>query len=437
LSVFYRAEDTVSLDLPCFSFSNPQLFVDPYPVYRGIREGDPFYRSEMYGGSWILFKYSDAATLLDSDKLTNNRASLPLLALPASHRAEFSGFLDFLRTWTAFHEGEEHALRRHRMDEVFRRLTPALVARVVQEIANDLIDRWGDKDPVDLVADFARPLPAILLTRLMGAEDGDHEKLSDWADDIAYLFGTDSLTVDDVRRARASADAMMSYLRALASDVHRLPRASILGGLLADGGRDFEFTMAEACAQCVLLLFAGLEPSRHIIAGAVLALERFPEQRALLVENPRLWSAAVQEFLRFDPPVQYIGRLAARSFTYKGHRIRKGQAVLPLVGSANRDPERFPEPDVLDVRRRAKNLSMGSGIHRCIGAAMVRAQTSVALRTLLDRRPGLRVAPGVPPVWNTYVGFHGLESLTVTTAPRSAAGPDHGTARVATDPLQR
>jgi cytochrome P450 len=404
-----------------FSFSNPELFVDPYPVYREIRERDPFHHSQMYGGSWILFSHEDASALLRGDKLTNNRAKLPVLALPESQRAEFSGFVDFLRTWTAFHEGAEHMLRRNRMDEVFRVLTPAVVGRVVQEISDDLIDRWGDRSRVDLVADYARPLPAMVLTRLMGAPDSDHHKLDEWADDLAYLFGTSALVADDLRRAQKSSEALMSYLHELASDMARLPKSSILGGLLADGGSGFSFTMAEACAQCVLLLFAGLEPSRHLIGSAVLALEQFPEQRRLLDDNPRLWPSAVEEFLRFDPPVQYIGRLAAESFTYRGHQIHKGQAVLPFVGSANRDPKTHRDPDVLDVRRRAKHLSMGEGVHRCVGAGMVRVQTSVALRTLLNRKPQLRSCADIPPVWHSYVGFHGLKSLTVSTAPESSA----------------
>jgi cytochrome P450 len=397
-----------------FSFSNPELFVDPYPVYREIRERNPFHHSQMYGGSWLLFSHEDATSLLRGKRLTNNRANLPILALPESQRAEFSDFVDFLRTWTAFHEGEEHMLRRNRMDEVFRFLTPAVVGRVVRDIADDLIDRWADRSRVDLVADYTRPLPAMILTRLMGAPESDHHKLDEWADDIAYLFGTSDLVADDVRRAQKSADALMSYLHALASGMVRLPKASILGGLLADGDSDFSFTMAEACAQCVLLLFAGLEPSRHIIGSAVLALEQFPKQRRLLDDNPRLWPSAVEEFLRFDPPVQYIGRLSAESFTYRGHQIHKGQAVLPIVGSANRDPKYYRDPDVLDVRRRAKHLSMGEGIHRCIGAGMVRVQTSIALRTLLERKPNLRVCADTPPVWNSYVGFHGLKSLMVT-----------------------
>lgn len=397
-----------------FSFSNPELFVDPYPFYREIRARDPFHHSRMYGGSWVLFAQADATALLRSAKLTNDRAALPLLALPEGERSEFSGFVDFLRTWTAFHEGTDHALRRARMDKVFRVLTPTVVGRVVQDVVDDLIDRWSGKSRVDLVAEYARPLPAVVFTRLMGAPESDHHLLDEWADDLAYLFGASDLVADDVRRAQESAQAFMSYLHDLAADMARLPKASILGGLLANEDSGFDFTEAQACAQCVLLMFAGLEPSRHLIGSAVLAMERFPEQRRLLGENVRLWPAAVEEFLRFDPPVQYIGRLAAESFTYRGRQVHRGQAVLPSVGSANRDPSYYRDPDVLDVRRRAKHLSMGEGVHRCIGAGMARTQTAIALRTLLVRKPGLHVCADTTPVWNSYVGFHGLKSLMVS-----------------------
>jgi pimeloyl-[acyl-carrier protein] synthase len=253
----------------------------------------------------------------------------------------------------------------------------------------------------------------MVLTSLMGAPESDHEQLDHWADDIAYLFGASSLTADDVRRAWASAEAFMAYLTDLARKMARHPESTLLGGLLTQTTGGFTFTEAEACAQCVLLMFAGLEPSRHLIGNAMLALHRFPDQRRLLAENPRLWPAAVEEFQRFDAPVQYIGRMAAESFSYRGHDIEKGQVVLPFVGSANRDPKQFPDPDVLDVRRRAKHLAMGEGVHRCIGAGLVRIQTAVALRTLLTRRPDLEVCTDPAPEWNSYVGFHGLKSLTI------------------------
>lgn len=394
-----------------FSLSNPDLFIDPYPAYVQMRENDPIHRSQMYGGSWVLFSYEDAAALLRDPRLTNNRASLPVLALPEEERGQFDDFVAFLRTWTAFYEGDHHLLRRKRMDEVFRVLTPSRVAAVVHEVVNRLIDGWGRRHAVDVVQEFARPLPAMVFTRLMGAPESDHEQLDHWADDIAYLFGASDLTVEDVSRGWESAQLLMAYLRDLAADMAALPHNSILGGLMAQDNPGFSFTEAEACAQVVLLMFAGLEPSRHLIGSALLGLHRFPEQRALLSEQPRLWPAAVEEFQRFDPPVQYIGRMAAESFTYRGHQIEKGQLVLPHVGSANRDPKQFADPDVLDVRRRPKHLALGEGVHRCIGAGLVRVQTGVAVRTLLERCPGLRVSEQIEPLWHSYVGFHGLRSL--------------------------
>lgn len=413
----------MTFDPSSFSFSNTDLVVDPYPIYEQMREHDPIHYSHMYGGSWLLFSYEDAATLLRDPRLTNNRATLPVMALPEHQRGEFVEFVAFLRSWTAFLEGEDHLLRRTRMDEVFRVLTPRRVTEIVQDVADRLINGWGGQDEVDLVAEFARPMPAMVLTRLLGAPEGDHEQLDHWADDLAYLFGASDLLAEDVRRGWASARSLMAYLRGLAAEMARRPDRSLLGGLMNENFPGFDFSLAEACAQCVLLMFAGLEPSRHLIGSAMLALHRFPEQRQVLQDNPKLWPAAVEEFLRYDPPVQYIGRVAAESFTYCGRDIEKGQPVLPSVGSANRDPKQFADPDVLDVRRRPKHLSMGEGAHRCVGTALVRVQTSVALRTLLTRVPDVQVRAEPPPVWNSYVGFHGLQSLTVSV-PRVVPTPD-------------
>ncbi|WP_026422822.1 cytochrome P450 [Actinokineospora inagensis] len=403
-------------DARAFSFSNTSLVVDPYPVYAEIREREPIHHSRMYGGSWLLFSYQDAAALARDPRLTNNRATLPIMALPEHQRGEFDEFVTFLRMWTGFLEGEEHTVRRARMDEAFRVLTPSLVAEVVRGVVNGLIDGWDGRDQVDLVADFARPMPAMVLTTLIGAPQSDHEQLDRWSDDLVYLFGASALTVEDVRRGWAGGRALMAYLRELAADTGGLPHRGLLGELMAQRDGGFGFTAAEACAQCVMMMFAGIEPARHLIGNAMMALHRFPDQRRLLVDAPRLWPAAVEEFLRFDPPVQYIGRLAAESFTFRGHDFEKGQPVLPFIGSANRDPDQFTDPDVLDIRRRPRHLSLGGGAHRCIGAGVVRIQTAVALRTLLDRVPDIAVREDPPPKWNAYFGFHGLESLTVSTS---------------------
>lgn len=404
-----------------FRLSNPELFRDPYPAYRMLREQAPVHYSSMYGGSWVLSAYDDVAALLQDPRLTNDRATLPLMALPAGQRGEFSDIVAALKDWVAFFDGEPHAVQRQHMDQVFRILAPSRMLPVIQEVVDHLIDAWGTRNRVDLVADFARPLPAMVITRLLGAPAADHELLARWSDDIAYLFGASDLTLTDVRRGQASIHAFAGYLEDLATQVAGSKPGSLLGRLLSSETAGFRFTEAQARAQCMLLMFAGLEPTRYLVANAVWSLDEHPDQKAMLLSDPRLWTAAVEEFLRHDTPVQYIGRMAAESFEYRGHHIEKGQVVMLLAGSANRDPKRFPEPDRLDIRRAPNpHLAFGRGPHHCIGAGLVRLQTKVALRALFDRVPDLRICQVPTPVWNTNLGFHGFHSLTVSVNPTTS-----------------
>jgi cytochrome P450 len=344
-----------------------------------------------------------------------------LKALPEEQRAQFNDILPVLGRWLAFFDGQAHAQRRERLNwSCPTLLSKSFLTGVIQSVAEGLLDAWKDRDSVDLIADFARPLPALVITRLLGGADSDHEQLTHWADDIAYLFGASDLTVDDARRGKNSIHAFEHYLKDLAADGVRLGRDdSILSRLTGAAGGGFRFDMESAAAQCMLLMFAGLEPTRYLIGNAVWALHQHPDQRQALASDLDLLPVAVEEVLRYYTPVQYIGRMAATSFDYKGHRFDEGQLVLPFVGSANRDPAAFARPDVLDLRRSPnRHLSFGTGPHACIGATLVRQQTQIALSLLLTRYPLLAVSRQTDPVWNTNLGFHGPISLMVDTGKR-------------------
>ncbi|MFJ8229904.1 cytochrome P450 [Streptomyces sp. NPDC094448] len=400
------------MDDHLFHLSNPALCADPYPAYRRIRAEEPVHYSQMYGGSWGIFSLDDVTELLRDPRLTNDRAALPLLALPAEERDQFADIVPVLSDWVAFFDGEEHALRRHHLDQVFRVLEPARIKAVVQDVIDQLLTRWGDRPTVDLIADFARPLPARVISRLLGAPEEDHERLARWSDDIAYLFGAGTLTRADMARGRASLQAFSAYLTLLSTDQVRRPE-SLIGAMTGTRTDGFAFTEHEVRAQCMLLMFAGLEPTRYLIGNAVWALHRAPDQLRLLLSRPALWPRAVEEFLRHDTPVQYIGRRAAETFTYQGNRIQKGQVVMLFAGSANRDPAHFRDPDELRItRREARHVAFGLGPHYCIGGGLVRIQTRMALETLYSRMPDLRIS--TPPVWNTNFGFYGHRSLTVS-----------------------
>jgi cytochrome P450 len=397
-----------------FSLSNAALFPDPYPVYAQFRAHEPVHRSRMYGGSWVMFAYEDVERLLTDERLTNNRADLPLKALPPESRAEFADMVPLLERWVAFFDGGAHKMRRRHMNHVFRMFSTDFLTPVIEEVVDDLLHSWGES--ADVLTDFARPLPARVVTRLLGASPDDHVQLSAWSDDIAYLFGASALTVDDVRKGRDSALAFDRYLRTLLHRKAASGAETLLGDLVREETDGFSFDPDAAAAQGMLLMFAGLEPTRYLIGNAVWTLHRNPGQRRRLLADLELLPTAVEELLRHDTPVQFVGRTAARSFTYKGRDIREGQVVLLHVGSANRDNATFDDPETLDLGRTPnRHLSFGHGPHACIGALLVRLQTTIALRALLTRHPELTVREDPGPVWNNNLGFHGPTSLPADT----------------------
>ncbi|MDX3663755.1 cytochrome P450 [Streptomyces sp. ID05-26A] len=406
------AGSTLGTDL--FSLSNLELVPDPYPTYSGLRRTDPVHHSSMYGGSWVIFSYEDVVALLKDPRLTNNRATLPIKALPPEQRQEFADIVPVLSRWVAFFDGHEHQMRRRHMNAVCDLFSRDLLVPVIQNAIDTLLSRWSRRH--DLIEEFARPLPSMVITELLGAPRQDHEQLAKWSDDIAYLFGASALVADDLRRGRRAIHDFADYLGEHAHNAIRGHRPTMITKLAEERTDGFQFLLNEACAQGMLLMFAGLEPTRYLIGNAVWSLEDHPEQRHLLTESDRSLHYAVEEFLRHDSPVQYIGRMAAEDFIYKGHRIEAGQPVLLYIGAANRDENAFRDPEKLDLNRQHNaHLSFGRGTHNCIGATLVRVQTGMALRALATRFPALRVAPEVPPVYNTNLGFRGFSSLTVHT----------------------
>jgi hypothetical protein len=404
-----------------FSLSNQQLIADPYPYYDKIRQEDPIHYSKMYGGSWLLFNYADVRTLLTDPRLTNDRSALPLMALPEEDRAQFSDMIPILNKWLAFFDGHDHLQRRQRLDWSCPTLfSKNALSNVIHDVAGKLMDAWQEREYIDLIADFSRPLPAMVITRLLGGDEGDYEQLATWSDDIAYLFGASDLTVEDVQRGQKSLHALGYYLQDLAAEAIKSRSDDlILNRLMSDSGKGFQFNIESATAQCMLLMFAGLEPTRYLLGNAVWALHQHPAQRRLLESDLDKLPLAIEEFLRYGTPVQYIGRRVATPFIYKNYRFDKGQLVLPYVGSANRDPAVFTHPETLDLRRTPnRHLSFGTGVHACIGATLVRQQMQIALSLLLTRYPSFEVSQQTEPTWNTNLGFHGPTSLMINTGKR-------------------
>jgi len=250
---------------------------------------------------------------------------------------------------------------------------------------------------------------------MLGIDRADEARFMAWSDDLAAFIGALQPTADQLRVAQRSLLQMVRYFEALlparrsepGTDlVSRLLQAEAAGEIRADG---------ELLAQCAMLLFAGHETTRNLLGNGLYALLAHPDAWARLSADEEGMTLAVRELLRYDSPVQYTGRRVAQEFTLHGTLLRRGDLVIALIGAANRDPDRFVDPDTFDIGRRAgSHLSFGSGPHVCIGAGLSLLEADVVLRAVLRRWPDLKRVDAVPR-WNGIAGLRGLAALPVTS----------------------
>ncbi|WP_426565460.1 cytochrome P450 [Angustibacter sp. McL0619] len=405
-------------DPTVFNLNNQTLIDDPLPAYAWMREHRPIFFSPVFAGSWSFFRYHDVQALLRSDDLTTYRPSLPLEALPAADREPFMAMVEVIKYWMAFYDGGEHAIRRHHLRRIWEGFSPPdLRSRVSGAIDDVLAEIDPAADEIDLVTQFARPLPARVIADLVGVPAQDHARLASWADPVAYLFGSSEIVAADAAAANWAVKQFVTYFRERRTEALAAGAPTMLHQLCTVQTDGYQFTEIDVYAQCILLMFAGITPCRHIITNSVNALARHPAEQQRLRQDPGLMESALEELLRYDTPVQFIGRRAKNDFSYSGQQIRRGQPVLLYAGSGNHDTDVFEQPEELRLARTPnRHLSFGFGRHFCVGADLVRLQTRLALEALLARVPAFRLADVQRAQRTTFLGFHGFASLPVSTA---------------------
>jgi hypothetical protein len=266
---------------------------------------------------------------------------------------------------------------------------------------------------MDLLADFAVPLPVSVIGELLGVPEADWGLLRPWSHDIVAMYELDH-SEEDGRRAVQAVEEFSDYLRRLARQRRAAPQDDLITALaqVEDGGE--RLSEAELAATCILLLNAGHEATVNVIGNGMLALLRHPAEMARLRADPALLPSAVEEMMRYDTPLPLFKRWVLEDVEYKGKRFRRGTEVALLYGAGNRDPARFPEPGAFDVARQDNaHLAFGGGIHFCIGAPLARLEAQIAVGALLRRLPRLQMAGGDPEYRETFI-FHGLKSFPVT-----------------------
>jgi pimeloyl-[acyl-carrier protein] synthase len=284
----------------------------------------------------------------------------------------------------------------------------------IQDITDNLLDAVQSTGQMEALADLGRPLPAIVTEELIGLPIADREQLTRWSTDFAEVLGNFQHNPDRAERVLRSVNEMVTYFQAAVREHRAHPREDLISAFVAAEINGDRLTDEEIVANTIVTMVGGQETTTNLIGNGLLTLLRNPAQLEMLKADPSLIPGAVEELLRYESPSQHTARLAPDDVELGGKLIRKRQAVIAVMGAANRDPERFVDPDRLDIRREDnRHVAFAWAGHYCFGAPLARIEGQIAFETVVRRMPNLRLKPG-PLTWRTNMGLRGLTVLEVT-----------------------
>lgn len=399
--------------LSLYHLLEPGVLANPYPLYYRLRTEDPVHW-DSYLHAWVVTRYKDVVTVLQDFSAARTPTPEQLGDLGLS---ELAPIAKVMVRQMLFRDAPAHTRLRSLAAAAFSPSKVEALRHHIQEITDNLIDAVLPKGRMDVIADLADLLPATVTAELMGVPVEDRSQLKGWSKDFSEMLGNfqhnpgrTAVMLDTVeqmtdyfrRRMRAKACPSQQGV------VHALMNAEV------DGDR---LTEEEVIANSIITLVGGLETTTNLIGNGLVSLLQNPRELELLRANPSLYPSTIEELLRFESPIQYTARLAPADVNLGGKSIRSHQAVIAVVGAANHDPERFHDPDRLDITRQDnRHLAFGWAAHFCFGAPLARLEGQIALSTILRRLGNLALDPTAL-VWRTNMGYRGLEALPVTFDP--------------------
>jgi cytochrome P450 len=391
---------------------DPSVIADPFPALRRLQAEDPIHWSRTLA-SWVLTRYDHVKMALNDPRFSADRIS-PFLDHEKARGTALGELGRTVGLWAVFNDPPQHTRLRAVMNRGFTSRAVESLRPRVEEIVDALLERVLPTGRIDLIRDFAYPLPITVIGDLIGVARDDAERLKQWSDDLAGFVGSAVASPDKYARATQSVREMGDYFRRLADARRARPSHDIMSALIATGRRDDALSEDEVVATCMLLLFAGHETTTNVIGNGVLALMRHPDQCEAWRDDPSLTATAIDELLRYDGPGQALVRIATTDVVLDGQRLARGDRVFLMINAANRDPRRFADPDRLDLRRDPNpHITFGHGIHYCVGAPLARLEIAVAMPALLRRLPELTVTDA-PLSWIDSLVFRGVRSLPAT-----------------------
>ncbi len=386
------------------------VFTDPYPTYATLRTRDPVHWSTL-SSAWVVSRYQDIDVILrDHRRFSSdfeNRTQL------SQRQGQINPAVD---KSLLFLDPPEHTRLRSLVSKAFTPRTIETLEPRVREIMSELLDQIANPESYDLMQAIADPLPVIVIAELIGVPPKDRAQFKTWSDQRARILEP-TITPREREIAAEAGRALEAYYLGIINERRADPRDDLISALAAVEEEGDKLTEEDMVMLLRLLLIAGNETTTNLIGNGMLALMRHPDQLQLLRRQPELIPSAIEELLRYDSPVQTDVRTVMEDMELGGKQLRKGDGMLLLLGSANRDPEVYSDPDRLDLtRNEASHIAFGRGIHYCLGTPLARLEGRVAFEMLLERFEDIHLLTDHPP-FKDHVVLRGLEALPTGARP--------------------
>lgn len=413
------AEHTDS-SLSLYHLLEPEVLANPYPLFRRLRTEDPVHW-DPFIHAWVVTRYADVINVLHNFLAYKPAPPEKLAALGLS---SLDPITKVTMKQMLFMDPPAHTRLRNLAAQVFTPYRMEMLRSHIKSIVASLLDKVESQGHMDLIADFAEPLPATVTAEMLGVPISDIRQLKAWSADFAEMLGNFQHNPEGVQRVVRSLQGMTDYFHVAIRELRLHPREGLIHSLLTAEIEGDRLSTEEVVANCIITMVGGQETTTNLIGNGLLALLRNPEVMTELRSDLSLVPSAVEELLRYEAPSQYTARLAPDDIELGGKSIRKGQSTIAILAAGNRDPERFPDPDRIDIRRADnRHLAFGWAAHFCFGSPLARIEGQVAFDALLRHLSDIALQPG-PLVWRRNLGLRGLQALPVTfTRAGSSAAP--------------
>jgi cytochrome P450 len=386
---------------------------DPYPFYHRLRTEDPVHFSDTLQ-TWMLTSYDDVAAATGDARLSSDRMQFYLNPISAESRPKLASLCEYMSRWMSMKDPPDHTRLRGLVNKAFTSRSADEMIPHIREISQNLIADLGDGGRADLIGQFAYPLPATVICEMLGIPSDEQTQFRQWSSDIvAFSAGSGLLLEAAAESTQESQLALVEYCRRIIDQRRRQPQDDLISRLISVEQAGTQLNELELYAMCVQLFVAGHETTTNLIGNGVLALLQHPRDFQQLREHPELIESAVEEFLRYNSPVQRSGRIVLQDMEINGKRLREGESLMLMYGAANRDPGQFTDPDRLILGRQPnRHMAFGRGPHFCVGAPLARLEAQVAFETILSKLTDIQLPDGELR-WRPSMAMRGLESLEV------------------------